>query len=91
MSTSLACRSSLPETLPTIGGSIVAAIKIPHREGYLPDRAIVVCRRDMPDSRAYSTHEVCRQYGHWTANAGHYEMSDSDAMSDMMHRAGYGH
>lgn len=81
----------IPTHIPSVG-PVVALIPI----GY--DRFAVVCHRPhMEVHRAYSTHEVtCGQhadgsadYTVWVAYWGHYDKSQSDAIRDMITRAGY--
>lgn len=66
-------------------GPVIALIPV----GY--DRFAVVCHRPrMEVHRAYSTHEVTlTDDGSWSAYWGHYDMSESDAIRDMIARAGY--
>lgn len=86
-----AIRGRRPSTIPRIGPIVATGRFNPGGDGYYASLMVACHRPEMGTSRAFSTHELVfnderGEWGEWYALCGHYDMSEIDALADLLAR-----
>lgn len=80
-----------PGCIPSIGPIVATGRFSPGGDGWYASIMVVCQRLEMGRDRAFSTHELVYndesgESGEWFAIGGHYDMSEIDALADLLTR-----